>query len=158
MDLYKRRLLAALAVACFVGAVALTPSEVRSGISPPETPTAPVTLDVPHPMAFMRPNGDPFAPRVAADTTIALQRIGPLPVNSGAGFVPFDVHAASPSTLMAVVLGPHPAAVISALGDTRVVALGDPVGGATVVSIDAAGVTLSDARRLSLQPAGGNLR
>ncbi len=142
-----RRLLAALATACFIGAVALTPSEVRSrlriGRTSPLLP-APSAAALPAPIA---PDGDPFVARVADDPA------GPLRTNVRAGNPPASPVVPGP-VVRAIATGPHPAALLDLGGSTLVVTAGDRIGGATVRAVDPAGITLDDGRRLALPAAG----
>ena len=160
------RLIAAAAVGCFIGAVALTPSEVRSRLSPGVATPGAAPPEVVAPVAFVIPNGDPFVARAADDddraaaaTTrepalpTALARIGPLPPNAGA--FPFAWNGRSDEIVVrAVVVGSHPSALVDDGGATHLLTVGDPIAGSSVVAIDAGGVVLGDRRRLHFSTAG----
>jgi hypothetical protein len=157
-----KRIAAACAVACFAGAVALTPSEVRSRIEPRlDGALAPAVAPV-TPIAVVVPQGDPFAPRASEDVTgppvaanaerqdlAALDHLGPLPPNAGA-IGSMALVAPVPVRLTAVVVGAHRGALVDDGSGPRVVTAGDRIAGTTVASIDARGVTLGDGRRLTL--------
>ncbi len=146
------RLIAIAAVACFIGAFALTPSEVRSRIAPPD-PVAIPTVPPPASAAPAdAPNGDPFAPRAADPTTavapavppFAFARVGPLP----------PLHLPSNARVSAIAVGAHPGALIVDGEGTHLVTAGDRFDGTTIVAIDDGGVTLGDGRRLALPAVG----
>jgi hypothetical protein len=159
-----RRAVAAAAIACFIGAVALTPSEVRSRL---RAATASATLPPPArfaPLAIVVPDGDPFAaratdddasaspdPHAAASFPFAFARVGPLPPNAGAGVFPL---AGAAPIVRAIALGANPGALVDDGGGTHLVAAGDRLGTTTVAGIDAGGVTLADGRRLPLATGG----
>jgi hypothetical protein len=159
-----RRAIAAAAIACLIGAVALTPSEVRSHLrATAASATLPPPLLVP-PLAIVVPDGDPFAPRATDDAAspshelrpassfpFAFTRVGPLPPNAGAGAFPL---ARATTVVRAIALGTNPRALIDDGGGTHLVAAGDRLGTTTVATVDAAGVTLADGRRLPLATNG----
>ncbi len=163
------RLIAVGAVACFIGAIALTPSEVRSRLSPERSvATATPPSLAPEP-AIVMPGGDPFAARVIeADPTqmpqprasglaslpvFSLAHIGPLPANAGAGMMTLGPSLGG-LRVSAVIIGVHPTALIVDGTVSRLVAAGDRIGDARVITIDTSGVDLSDGRRLALPSFG----
>jgi hypothetical protein len=148
------RLIATAAVACFIGAFALTPSEVRSRITPPRPVASAGAAPPPSAAPAAIPEGDPFAPR-AADATVvvtppvappplALTRVGPV-----VPFVP-----PSNARVSAIAVGAHPGALIVEGDTTQLVTVGDRFDGTTVAAIDDGGVTLGDGRRLTLPAVG----
>jgi hypothetical protein len=87
--------------------------------------------------------------------------LGPLPPNAGAGAMqpPFATTtaqslaaAAQPlsARVTALVTGAHPYALLDDAGTTRLVTLGDRVGGTTIAAISASGVRLANGRTLPL--------
>ena len=159
------RLIAAAAVGCFIGAVALTPSEVRSRLNPGIAAPDAIPAETVAPVAVVSPNGDPFVARADDDDDhtapavrepalpAALARIGPLPPNAGA--FPFVWNGRPDEVVVrAVVVGPHPSALVDDGGTTHLLTVGDPVAGSSVVAIDAGGVVLGDRRRLHFPSAG----
>ncbi len=162
-----RRLLAALATTCFIGAVALTPSEVRSRFQPLAATPAPMApRPAPLPAAVV-PDGDPFVARAADDAVDhpvavapppSLAAIGPLPPNAGAAAGAFAWRLPAGPVVRAIATGPHPAALLDVDGSTHLVTAGDRIGGTAVRSVDPDGVTLDDGRRLALPAAGAMLR
>ena len=166
---FSSRLIAAGAVACFIGAIALTPSEVRSRLSPKlDVAAATPSAFAPEP-AIVMPGGDPFAARIIeADPTpmaaphapnpgslpaFSLAHIGPLPANAGAGMMTLGPSFTG-LRVSAVVIGVHPTAIIVDGTVSRLVTVGDRVGDARVTTIDASGIDLSDGRRLALPSFG----
>jgi hypothetical protein len=159
-----RRAVAAAAIACFIGAVALTPSEVRSRL---RAATAGATLPPPArlaPLAIVVPERDPFAARATDDDAsashdphpassfpLAFMRVGPLPPNAGAAAFPL---AGATPVVRAIALGTNPSALVDEGGGTHLVAAGDRLGTTTIATIDAGGVTLADGRRMPLAPSG----
>jgi len=148
--------IAALAIACFIGAFASTPSEVRSRLGPAHDMPAIRALAEPASLAAIRPNGDPFVPR--ADDPEPMRNlaiaefpgIAPLPANAGAGRLPLAAVLGPPAFVSATILGPHPSALVVDDRTTRLVTVGDRVAGARIVAITADGITLDDGRRLTL--------
>jgi len=147
-----RRVLAALAMLCFSGAVALTPAEVRSHLEPePHADALPPAAALP-PLAFVVPDGDPFVPRAADDSAT------PAPAPPAARALPLAPLRAAAPIVRAVVTGDHPSALIDDGTATRLVAPGDRVAGASVTAIDATGISLDDGRRIALPAAEENRR
>jgi hypothetical protein len=155
----SNRLIAALAVACFAAAFALTPSEVRSRLSSGPAallatagtiPAAPVVADV--------PAGDPFAARAPDDdlpSAPALRPADALPARlDGRG--PMPLRPVASARVGAVAVGAHPEALVDDGGHTRLVTVGDRLDGAAVTAIDDGGITLADGRRLVLAPVDGH--
>lgn len=162
MLLDNRRIITAAAVACFIAAIALTPSEVRSRLAPsPAVDAAPV-MRADEPMPIVVAQRDPFIARVAEPDPAAapasappapafsLDRIGPLPPNAGAGRLVPPAALAGAVRVRAVIVGPRPSALVDDGATTRLVTVGDAIAGTHVRAIDAAGITLDDARRLTL--------
>jgi hypothetical protein len=159
-----RRAVVAAAIGCFIAAVALTPSEVRSRLraAPANAPLAPPAASAP--LAIVLPDGDPFAARAGDDDALAshelrpassfpfaFARVGPLPPNAGAGAFPL---AGGTPVVRAIALGANPSALIDDGGSTHLVSAGDRLGMTSVATIDAGGVTLADGRHLALATSG----
>ncbi len=152
----SNRLIAALAVACFIGAFSLTPSEVRSRLTgaPPELLAPPVSTPSPAVVADV-PAGDPFAARAVDDTAPPAPSarslvIAPVvPPVGRAALIP----SAPVAHVSAVAIGAQAEAIVVDGGRTRLVTLGDALEGSLVSAIDEGGLTLADGRRLSLAPA-----
>jgi hypothetical protein len=150
------RLIASAAVVCFIGAFALTPSEVRSGIAPRDPIASAVAVPATSAARADDPAGDPFAPRAAdpaaavtptvARPPLALARVGPMPALGPSS----NVHVS------AIAVGAHPGALIVEGDTTHLVMVGDGLDGTTIAAIDDDGVTLGDGRRLTLPAAGAS--
>jgi hypothetical protein len=171
VDPFSRPLIASAAIACFIGAFALTPSEVRSRIGTPAVPSSASPTPADAAIALVAPAGDPFVPRVieadastgrgSASSALAplmpLSHLGPLPANLGAGGIsPLDLAKATTPTVSAIVTGDHPTALVVDGDQPRVIAIGDRLDGSTVVSIDEGGVALSSGQRLTLPALGAH--
>jgi len=163
MTLIRRALIAA-AIVCFSGAVALTPAEVRSRIASASRPMDQRTAPPPQLPAAVPPDGDPFVARVPDDDAPAaavpaelplgdLPRLGPLPANAGASSALFGRMLRRGAVVRAIVLWPHPTALVDDGAGTRTCAPGDALDGSRVKVVDAGGVTLTDGRRLTLVTA-----
>jgi hypothetical protein len=147
----SRRLLAAAALACFIGAFALTPLEVRSRAGERQ----PVALAQAPPLARNvhtdEPVGDPFVPRaVDADAPAAV--VSPIVRPS-----PVVVHIdrSERARLLALVTGAHPEALIDDDGTTRLVGIGDRLEGAAIAGIGDGTVTFTDGRHIALSREAG---
>jgi hypothetical protein len=130
------------------------------------TPVSAVIHDrIPDPPAtddhIVAPVVDPFVPQAtddvggrlsstASSTPIDTLHLGPLPANAGATLDPLLLGAAQGERVRAVALGAHSSAIVANGNDTRLVEVGDRLGSAIVTSIDDAGISLSDHRRLTL--------
>jgi hypothetical protein len=84
---------------------------------------------------------DPFAAPLQHPDAIA---VTPAPVSSGVPALPSTIE------VRAVITGQMPHALIEEAGRTRVVQPGDSVAGASVVSIDAAGIRLNNGVLLAM--------
>jgi len=155
----SNRLIAALAVACFAAAFALTPSEVRSRLSigpaavlatAGATPAPAVVADV--------PAGDPFAARAPDDDlpNVPAARPAVVPPARLGGRLALPLAPATTARVSAVGVGARREALVDEGGHTRLVTIGDRLDGAPVTAIDDGGITLADGRRLVLAPADGH--
>jgi hypothetical protein len=155
---FKRALLGAGALICYVAAIVLAPSDVRSQLDRggPKQP-AQLRAHIDLPPAPVAPQGDAFAPRAAIDDdplpappVRALQPLPRLPVAPAALVRPLP-----PTRVTAIATGTQPTAIIDSGGTTRVVGIGDDLDGSTIERIDEAGVALANGRQLLLEPAPG---
>jgi len=165
LDAASRAVLAATAFAAFGAAFVTTPIVARgeAGVAADPSPSV-VSLPARSALAEIAPRRDPFtggdtpAARLGAISRQALvampaippfpqipAALRPLPPNAGAGDAafPFATGAHTTASVTAVITGPHPFALVDDGGPTRVVTIGDRVGGDTIVAIDADGVRLS---------------
>jgi hypothetical protein len=161
LDRSHRTWLGGGALVCFVAAVALAPSEVRSRLGPPPIERGTARPGERSAIRAFVPVRDPFAPRAdiePAPPPPVIPRpapLGALPANAGAGVFPFPLATKAPPRIAAIVVGPHPTAIVEDASGMRAVTAGDLIDGAAVRAIDADGIELSGGRRLMLAPAGG---
>jgi hypothetical protein len=171
LDTASRALLAAAAFVAFGAAFVTTPIVARGEAGavadavPAAASLAPRTVFV-----DVIPRRDPFAGGdVTARTGIpGLQAhvSGPampplpqipaalraLPPNAGAGdgTFPFASTTRTAATVTAVITGPHPFALVDEAGTTRMLTIGDRIGGEPIAAIDANGVRLSGGTTLAV--------
>ncbi len=175
LDGRSRALCACAAFAAFAGAFVTAPFAARgaSGFDGSALPRAAVTASA-APFAVVLPRRDPFAGESSAApsqatgnadtgtarTPVSTPAVPPfpqipaaiqaLPPNAGAsGTVPPFPAAAR---VTAVITGAHPFALVDEAGTTRLVTLGDRVGGNAVTAIGSGGVRLADGSTLPLAP------
>ena len=158
----QRELLLRLAVMVVLGSLCVLPmtvpesgtvrAEVSAGASVAPEPKVPIDLPV-RSVALRR---DPFMP-VGTAAVGTLQASGDdgtpadivLPPNAGANGIPSDARGGVAVPLVrAVVLGPHPRALIDLAGSVSVYGVGDRLGSSAISRIDAAGVELASGVRL----------
>jgi len=169
----QRRALSRFATMLACGAAAILPLTAQNtsiaGASVPERPSMRMdAVSFSPQLSFpdYSVDRDPFVPdrRIAAEIRVeaAPARAGQgddigvvLPANAGASAtLPTEQDARGPGSVAvvrAVVLGDSPRALVDIDGSVHVVGIGDAVGDAAVVRIDAHGVALSDGSRLPME-------
>ncbi|HEV2737770.1 MAG TPA: hypothetical protein VGU66_04230 [Candidatus Elarobacter sp.] len=174
LDAASRALLAAAAFTAFGTAFVTTPIVARSDavavVEPARTSAslAPRTV-----FADVVPRRDPFAggdaparasmsppqAQIAVAANPPLPQIPaalrPLPPNAGVGdgTFPFASGTRIAAAVTAVITGPHPFALVDEAGTTRVLTVGDRIGGDAIVAIGADGVRLSGGTVLAVARA-----
>jgi hypothetical protein len=148
------------AIACFVAAFVLMPSDARSqlGVRPrdPAAGAAPHAQEAITPIA---PRNDAFVPRATLDDDEPRSVVpSPPPLPPMANVHPAFARPATraPVRVAAVATGIHPTAIVDEGGTPRVVTIGDRLDDSTVSAIDDDAVELADGRRFSLEPEGGS--
>jgi hypothetical protein len=180
LDTTSRTLLATAAFASFGAAFVTTPlvAPSEAGMLVGAAPSV-VTLPRPTPFADVIPRRNPFAgddaparPNTAVAQTQAVQTatsslpqipampqipaaLRVLPPNAGAGadLFPLPAGARTDAVVTAVITGPHPFALVDEAGTTRVLTIGDRIGGNAIAAIAVDGVRLSNGTRLPVAPA-----
>jgi hypothetical protein len=175
LDAASRTVVAATAFAAFGAAFVTTPFVARGEGGVLVDPTPSVVSPRARPaVADVVPRRDPFAggdaPVVRPDAPlphgpIAMPMIAPLPQipaalhalppNAGAADAtfPFATGTHTGATVTAVITGAHPFALVDEGGTTRVLTVGDRLGGESIVAIDANGVRLSGGTLLAVARA-----
>jgi len=155
----KRALLAVAALLCYVAAIVLAPSNVRSQLDPrPHEALLDPQPPFVAPPAPVAPQRDAFAPRatVADDAASAAPVLSvpalPLPARLPVAIAPPPRPISSPR-LTAIVTGTEPAAVIEVGSEAQLVTIGDPLEASTITTIDDDGIGLANGHRLPLEPA-----
>ena len=151
----KRALLAVAALLCYVAAIVLAPSNVRSQFDPRPheglfDPQPPLVA----PPAPVAPQRDAFAPRATvADDAASAAAVLPLPLPTRLPVaIALPPRHLSASRVTAIATGTEPAAVIEIGGEAQLLTIGDPLEGSTITTIDDDAVGLANGRRLSLEP------
>ena len=171
LDTASRALLAATAFAAFGAAFVTTPIVARGEAGTAAEPARAFASLAPRAaFADVVPRRDPFAggdtPARASvsppQARIAVAAIPPLPQipaalralppNAGAGDGTFAFAAGTriDAAVTAVITGPHPFALVDEAGTTRVLTVGDRIGGDAIVAIGADGVRLSGGTVLAI--------
>ncbi len=177
LDRHSRTIILSSSAVCLIGALAASPMTARSaGAATPPLAMQPRSgLVAPMPVIpprAVRPQRDPFigtrdedvAAAMPARKFAAVPALPPiadlprvpasLPPNAGAGEGTAVAYApgTAPITaaVRAVIVGPHPYAIVDEGSTTRVVGVGGDIGGKRVLAITLSGVVLGDGERLSL--------
>jgi hypothetical protein len=152
LDPRSRTALAGAALLAFAGAVAHDPIAARS-VSPPAMRMHHDVLAAQPRIAVVVPRRNPFDGETlssAESTSPPLPLppvpavLAPLPPNAGIAA------GGSAERLTAIVSGTHPYALLEAANGTRVVTVGERIGGAPILAIGIDGVRLGDGRTLSV--------
>jgi hypothetical protein len=149
----KRSLIIASALACFVAAGVLTPSDVRSQLDVRAHDAIEAPPRIEPPPAAIAPDGDAFAPRAPLDEEPRPTAARVLPMLSPApAGAPVRPRATTLVQVTAIATGSHPTAVVDDGRSARVVTVGDRLGGSEIVAITDEAVVLADGRRLVIAP------
>lgn len=173
LDRSSRALLAALAFGAFGAAFVTTPIVARGAAGPIAGAALTVTpLPSRTAVAVVLPHRDPFAdgdapavrssasPAHAPNAFPAIPSFAVPPIPAALRALPPNAGAAASESpfantarVTAVVTGPHPFALVDDAGTTRVLTVGERIGAAAIVAIDAAGVRLTDGTKLPVAAA-----
>lgn len=151
------------AIVCFVGAFAGPPLQSRGAVDrvPANVDTAIIEPNVASPITVVAQR-DPFSGHDDESELVAkpispvpVGNVGPLPSNLGNAPIPLvPAFRTGPSgtetSVQAIIMGPHPFALIAHGASTQIAGIGDLVDGQVIRAITLTGIALAGGRTLAL--------